>query len=277
MTQQHQQPAEEFRLTTNAEDFIAILNAIVAVTHEASLHFNDNGMQTQVYGGADAAMVNLQTDPEQFETLEIDNVILPINLRALLDHIRSVSNEPGLDDPTLNLSLTDNYKLKITTLEGNLTITMGFLDESEINADDETTVPEFKYNTKLNIDPSYLLYLVTQMGKVSESIQMQVNEGTEAISISAEGDIDTMDSTYSKDKALIHSLDHIGTLDALYSTDYLKHLLSTFDQNDEESIELSMGTEHGDIPPLQLHSHLEAASLHTDLTYFLAPRVQSEN
>jgi len=245
---------------------MGLMGAITVLRDEALLHFNDDHLEIRVVDEADVAIVEMETRSDAFETLSAPDFEIGCDISDLVKNISAVSAEPPSDtDRTIVLTLTENGRLKISSVEGSMSIKMGLIPPEKI--DDEPDIPSFNHHTEVTVDSNYFSHVVSTTDRVIEgsNIEFFSDADAETFTVRSTGDIDNLDATLNSEHPSVHDI-VCEDVEAIYSSDYLSNIFGGLPEEGELIVRI------GDTLPAEIHGTFLNET--TSLTYTVAPRVE---
>lgn len=167
----------------------SLLNAISAVTDEATFHLTTEGVKTRSMDPSRVAMVDFELSKEAFVEYEVsEETSLCFDINQMLKFLRTTRK-----DETLELSL-EELKLKLLFIKENdvREFMMPTLEASE----EEVPAPKVTFNAKAKFVTSDLRQRLDDGALVSDMIQ--ITASPDKIVIAAIGDLMTSRAEISK-------------------------------------------------------------------------------
>ncbi|WP_231185688.1 DNA polymerase sliding clamp [Haladaptatus sp. DYF46] len=246
-----------FKAIVSADTLRTTIDSVGVLVDESKIHLEEDGLTIKAVDPANVGMVDLQLDAEAFESYEADGGVLGVNLDRLESIAGMASSdqliEMGLDEETRKLHI------KIDGLE----YTLALIDPDSIRQ--EPDIPDLDLSATIVVEGSDINRAVKAADMVSDHIALGVNEDDEVFYVEAEGDTDNVDLKLDRDDLIDLTA---GPAHSLFSLDYLKDMDKAIPKDSEVSIDL------GEEFPLKLH--FEIAEGKGQVTYMLAPRIQSD-
>ena len=246
-----------FKAIVSAETLKDALDSVSVLVDECKIRLNDEEFAIRAVDPANVGMVDLSLAAAAFESYEADGGVIGVNLGRLED-IAGMANSGDL----IHLELDEETRKLHIQIDG-LSYTLALIDPDSIRQ--EPDIPDLDLPAEIVLEGSQLNRGITAADMVSDHIALRVDPDEEAFYIEAEGDTDDVDLKLDSD-ALIDLT--AGAADSLFSLDYLKDMNKAIPKSTEVTAEL------GEEFPVKLH--YEFAEGLGQVTYMLAPRIQSE-
>ena len=237
------------------------MEAISNMIDEASLVGDEQGLKLRAMDPAHVAMVDFMLKSEVFDEYSIDlknQSFLKIGLD--LTRFFTILKRAGASD-TICLELTkDGTALRIR-FEGESSTRTFSMPLIEL-AEEELKVPTLDFPCKVEISPRILQEAIKDAEIVSDHVVF--NMDAENFYISARGELGDVEVRVSKGEAVSFSCDENAR--SMFSIEYLKDISRASDL--AESVKVYLGN---NIPV-----KLEFIAVGVDLSFLLAPRIESE-
>jgi proliferating cell nuclear antigen len=240
------------------QQYVDVLGTIV---DECRVHFDDSGLSATAVDPANVAMFDAELSRGAFESYDAPGQVrIGVNVSKLDDFLGSASGEDlveiGVDMETRHLTL--GYR----TVEHR----MALIDPDAIR--EEPDIPDLELPNYAELPAADWKEARKNVELVSDHIWIagDVVAGDGQLTLYAEGDTDRTELVYGQEEL---ERDEINDdTESLFSLEYVKDLLKPVPSD------ATIGTEFGDEFPMVLSwdSHEE----HIDVTYSLAPRIQSD-
>lgn len=244
-----------FKAVIGAEKLKDAIESISTLVDEAKLKLTADGVSVRAVDPANVAMVSLDLSKEAFDSFEATEGELGIDLTKL-NGIMEMADK----NDSIELALDENAHKLIIRMRG-LSYTMSLLDPSSIRK--EPKVPALDLPAHIIIRGEDLKRAVRAAEKVSDYMSMGVRENI--FFMEAEGDTDNVRLEMTRDQLIDLQA---GEAKSLFSLDYLTDISKIAGKAEEVSIDL------GKDYPLKVR--FKIAQGHGDVSYMLAPRVESE-
>jgi proliferating cell nuclear antigen len=246
-----------FKAIVSAETLGAALDSVSVLVDECKINLNDDGLAIRAVDPANVGMVDLTLDVDAFESYETDGGVIGVNLARLEDFVGMADKDQlvqlELDEETRKLHV------KIEGLEG----TLALIDPESIRK--EPDIPNLDLPATVVVEGKDIDRAVKAADMVSDHIALGVDEDDELFYVDAEGDTDDVHLELGRDE-LIDLV--AGEARSLFSLDYLKDMNKAIPKDAE--VEIELGQEF----PVKLH--FDIAEGEGQVTYMLAPRIQSD-
>ncbi len=244
-----------FKAVIGAEKLKDTIESISTLVDEARFKLTADGVSVRAVDPANVAMVSLDLAKDAFDSFEATEGELGIDLTKLNGILEMADKNDKIE-----LSLDETaHKLVIRMRE--LSYTMSLLDPSSIRK--EPKVPALDLPAHIVIRGEDLKRAVRAAEKVSDYMSMGVRG--EVFFMEAEGDTDNVQLEMTKDQLIDLKA---GEAKSLFSLDYLTDISKIAGKTGEVSIDI------GKDYPLKVR--FKIAENHGDVSYMLAPRVESE-
>jgi len=246
-----------FKAIVSAETLKDALDSVSVLVDECKIRLNDEEFAIRAVDPANVGMVDLSLAAAAFESYEADGGVIGVNLGRLED-IAGMANSGDL----IHLELDEETRKLHIQIDG-LSYTLALIDPDSIRQ--EPDIPDLDLPAEIVLEGSQLNRGITAADMVSDHIALRVDPDEEAFYIEAEGDTDDVDLKLDSDDLIDLTA---GAADSLFSLDYLKDMNKAIPKSTEVTAEL------GEEFPVKLH--YEFAEGLGQVTYMLAPRIQSE-
>ena len=246
-----------FKAIVSAETLKDALDSVSVLVDECKIRLNEEEFAIRAVDPANVGMVDLSLAAAAFESYEADGGVIGVNLGRLED-IAGMANSGDL----IHLELDEETRKLHIQIDG-LSYTLALIDPDSIRQ--EPDIPDLDLPAEIVLEGSQLNRGITAADMVSDHIALRVDPDEEAFYIEAEGDTDDVDLKLDSDDLIDLTP---GAADSLFSLDYLKDMNKAIPNATEVTAEL------GEEFPVKLH--YEFAEGLGQVTYMLAPRIQSE-
>ena len=245
-----------FKAIVRAERLQSTLDSVGVLVDECKIHLDDGGIEIRAVDPANVGMVDLSLDASAFESYEADGGLIGVNLVRLQD-IAGMADSGQL----VELELDEETRKLHISIDG-LEYTLALIDPESIR--EEPDLPDLDLSSTIVIEGRDIDRAVTAADMVSDHIELGVDEGEEVFYVEAEGDTDDVHLELDGED-LIDLL--AGNASSLFSLDYLQDMDKAIPKDAEVTMEL------GEEFPVKLH--FDIAESEGEVTYMLAPRIQS--
>ncbi len=244
-----------FKAVIGAEKLKDSIESVSTLVDEAKFRLTPEGISVKAVDPANVAMVSFELTKDAFDSFEATEGELGIDLTKLNGIMEMADKGDNIE-----LELDENAHKLIVRMRG-LSYTMSLLDPSSIRK--EPKVPALDLPARIVIKGEDMRRAIKAAEKVSDYM-----------SIGVKGDVFFMEAEGDTDKVLVElardQLIDIQPAEAksLFSLDYLSDMSKIVGKANEVTIDL------GKDYPLKLR--LKIAEGHGEVSYMLAPRVESE-
>ena len=246
-----------FTAIVSADTLRTTLDSVSVLVDECKIHLDEDGLAIRAVDPANVGMVDLELDADAFESYEADGGLIGVNLSRLED-IAGMAEAGQLVHLELDEE-TRKLEIKIDGLE----YTLALIDPDSIRQ--EPDLPDLDLPARIVVEGADIDRAVRAADMVSDHIALGVDPDAEHFYVTAEGDTD--DVKLELGAADLISLE-LGDAHSLFSLDYLKDMNKAIPKQGEVTVEL------GEEFPVKLH--FEIAEGLGNVTYMLAPRIQSD-
>ncbi|WP_396610986.1 DNA polymerase sliding clamp [Haloferax sp. S1W] len=246
-----------FKAIVSAATLRDALDSVSVLVDECKIRLNEEGLAIRAVDPANVGMVDLSLDAAAFESYEADGGVIGVNLSRL----EEVAGMAGSGD-LVHLTLDEETRKLNIRIDG-LSYTLALIDPDSIRQ--EPDIPDLDLPANIVLEGAHLDRGIKAADMVSDHIRLRVDGTEETFHIEAEGDTDDVDlSLPPADLIAIEA----GAADSLFSLDYLKDMNKAIPSDAEVTVEL------GEEFPVKLHYQIAEGM--GDITYMLAPRIQSD-
>jgi proliferating cell nuclear antigen len=246
-----------FEAIVSASTLRDALDSVSVLVDECKVRLNEDGLAIRAVDPANVGMVDLSLDAAAFESYEADGGVIGVNL-ARLEDIAGMGNAGDL----VHLTLDEETRKLHIRIDG-LSYTLALIDPDSIRQ--EPDIPDLDLPAHIVLEGNQLDRGITAADMVSDHINLRVDEDAETFHIEAQGDTDDVDFEMGVEDLIDLEA---GPADSLFSLDYLKDMNRAIPGDAEVRAEL------GEEFPVKLH--YEFAEGMGNVTFMLAPRIQSE-
>ncbi len=244
-----------FKAVIGAEKLKDSIEAISTLVDEARFKLTPEGISVKAVDPANVAMVSFDLSKDAFDSFEATEGELGIDLTKLNGVMEMADKEDSIE-----LELDENAHKLIVKMRG-LAYTMSLLDPSSIRK--EPKVPALELPARIVIRGEDIKRAVKAAEKVSDYMSFGVKG--DVFFMEAEGDTDRVLVEIPKDQLIDIKPSDVKSL---FSLDYLSDMSKIVGKSNEVTIDL------GKDYPLKVK--LKIAEGHGEVSYMLAPRVESE-
>ena len=244
-----------FKALIGAEKLKDSIESISTLVDEARFRLTPQGLSVKAVDPANVAMVSFELSKDAFESFEATEGELGIDLTKLIGVMEMAEKSDNIE-----LELDEASHKLIVRMRG-LAYTMSLLDPSSIRK--EPKVPSLDLPAHIVIRGEDIKRAVKAAEKVSDYMSMGVKG--DVFFMEAEGDTDKVHVELEKSQLI----DLQGSdAKSLFSLDYLSDMSKILGKSNEVNIDLGK-----DFP---LKIRIKIAEGHGEVSYMLAPRVESE-
>jgi proliferating cell nuclear antigen len=246
-----------FNAIVSADTLTATLDSVSVLVDECKIHLDEDGIAIRAVDPANVGMVDLSLSADAFESYEADGGVIGVNLTRLED-IAGMADA----DQLIHLELDEETRKLHISIDG-LEYTLALIDPDSIRQ--EPDLPDLDLPAHVVIEGRDIDRAVTAADMVSDHIALGVDNGAELFYVDAAGDTD--DVHLELDRGDLIDLT-AGEAHSLFSLDYLQNMNKAIPKDAEVAMEL------GEEFPVKLH--FDIAEGQGQVTYMLAPRIQSD-
>mgnify|MGYP002762611058 FL=1 len=246
-----------FKAIVGASTLQDALDSVSVLVDECKIRLNEADLSIRAVDPANVGMVDLTLDAAAFESYEADGGVIGVNLAKLEDFVGMASG-----DQLVELELDEETRKLNIRMDG-LSSTLALIDPDSIRQ--EPDIPDLDLAADIVLEGAQLDRGIKAADMVSDHVRLRVDADVEAFHIEAEGDTDDVDFTLGTDDLIALTA---GAADSLFSLDYLKDMNKAIPKDAEVTVEL------GEEFPVKIH--YAVAEGQGNVTYMLAPRIQSE-
>ena len=241
------------QFTARPETMRTIVDVLSVIVDEARMRFSADGLDINVVDASHVALIKMHVDAAAFETWDVEETIIAIELSKLRDLLKLA----GPDD------LVD---VSYDTSVGQFDIKVGEVDRS-IRPIDHTLmkdpkVPELDLKSKVKIASNKLHKALQAARLVGELVTLSLDP--RQFNLHVQGDQDSV--SVSHEAGQLEDLVAEKPVKSTYSTNYLQPIVKVID-GAVGSVEVCFDDKY----PLNLN--FEIADGAGNVTYFLAPRI----
>tara|TARA_B100000459_G_C8521065_1_gene176174 strand:- start:8 stop:748 length:741 start_codon:yes stop_codon:yes gene_type:complete len=232
-----------------------IIETLGVVVEDARFDFSENGLEVRVVDPSHVAMIQMNIDAAAFETWELDETKLGLELRKIKELV-------SLGGPT------DMIEMAYGDETGVLTVNLGKIDRNIRPLDNSTltppTLPELKLPCKVTISGADFTQALRAARQVGDLVNFSIDANSFTVHVL--GSTDSV--TVAFDKEELQNLECEGPARSQYSLTYLVPLSKTF--GGLESVNIGFGENY----PLSMSFSFHDGA--AEVQYFLAPRVEND-
>jgi len=246
-----------FKAIVSAETLRAALDSVSVLVDECKVHLEEDGLHIRAVDPANVGMVDLHLDADAFESYEADGGLIGVDL-ARLEDIAGMAESGGL----VQLDLDEETRKLHIQIDG-LEYTLALIDPDSIR--EEPDIPDLDLPARVVIEGRDIDRAVTAADMVSDHIALGVDADAEQFYVDAEGDTDDVHLELDREDLIDLTA---GDAHSLFSLEYLKDMNKAIPGDAEVTVEL------GEEFPVKMH--FSVAEGMGEVTYMLAPRIQSD-
>lgn len=232
-----------------------IVDTLGVVVEDAKFEFKSDGLHTRVVDASHVAMIKLDVDSAAFETWELDDVNLGLELKKIKEFV-------SLGGPT------DLIEMSWNDTSGELSLNLGLIDKTMRPIDESAIVspqvPPLEQKSTVKINGSSLATALQAARQVGDLVVFSLD--SDHFTIHVQGQSDSVTVKFGKDQ--LESIKCDNPIRSQYSLTYLLPLAKVF--KTIESVHLGFGDSY----PLSLQFTFQDGA--GEVQYFLAPRVENE-
>jgi len=246
-----------FNAIVSADTLRTTLDSVSVLVDECKIHLEEEGLEIRAVDPANVGMVDLELSASAFESYETDGGVIGVNLSRLED-IAGMADA----DQLVHLELDEETRKLHIAIDG-LEYTLALIDPDSIRQ--EPDLPDLDLAAEIVIEGRDIDRAVTAADMVSDHIALGVDDADEYFYVDAEGDTDDVHLELTREDLIDLTA---GTAHSLFSLDYLKDMNKAIPKDAEVRMEL------GEEFPVKMH--FDIAEGEGQVTFMLAPRIQSE-
>jgi len=246
-----------FKAIVSADTLGDALDSVSVLVDECKIRLEDDGLSIRAVDPANVGMVDLSLSAAAFESYETDGGVIGVNLSRLEEFVGMADS-----DQLVELELdeeTRKFHIQIEGLEG----TLALIDPDSIRQ--EPDLPDLDLSAEVAIEGADIDRAVTAADMVSDHIALGVDADAELFYVDAEGDTDDVHLELTTEDLIALTP---GDARSLFSLDYLKDMNKAIPSDAEVTMEV------GEEFPVKMH--FDIAEGNGNVTYMLAPRIQSD-
>ena len=241
----------------NVGEWKAILNAIDEIVEEAMFICNTDGITFRGMDPTHVSLLDITFPKSSFEELETTTSFFGVRTNDFKNILASAN-----DNDIIELQIEDEGNLKVL-INGmlSMTFTLKLLEKTETN----TPVPKVKPKSTVNLNPSTLTKIITNLEKVSEFVTVKTL--SDRVEFSGRGDIGEAKIDLLKSNPELEGLDITEESTSVYSLEFMAKIIRSIGRA-SKSVNMQYSTKS------PMHIEFEMPSM-TKVGYYLAPRVES--
>ena len=242
-------------VTARQELMSKIVDTLFVVVEDARFDFSETGLQVRVVDPSHVAMIQMDIDAAAFDTWEIDETNLGLEMRKLKDLVTL-----GAPSDLIEMTHSDDT--------GVLTLNLGKIDRNIRPLDNSTlsppTLPSLDLGCKVTLGGAEFSQALRAARQVGDLVNFSIEPSK--FTVHVQGSTDSVTVEFSKDE--VQKLECDKPSRSQYSLTYLVPMAKIF--GNLESVELGFGENY----PLSMNFTFHNGA--AEVKYFLAPRVESE-
>lgn len=244
-----------FKATVKADVIKAVVDVTRPLVEEAKFNITPKGVSLRAVDPAHIAMVDIEVKDTAFEEYKADEMELGVDINKLSGILRLADS-----DSVISLEY-DKKSNRLIVRIGNLVRRIGLIDTAGMP---DSKMPTLDLPAKTVVRAGELSKGIRASEMISDHLALTVDK--DKFELYAEGDVDTVNLTLSKD--MLIELNSPDKYKSLFSIDYLSNMIKPVKSEDPVTI-LS-----GNDNPIKVD--LDFADGKGHVTYLLAPRIESE-
>jgi len=246
-----------FKAIVSSGTLRAALDSVSVLVDECKIRLEDDGLTIRAVDPANVGMVDLSLSAAAFESYETDGGVIGVDLSRLEDIAGMAAT-----DQLVELELDEKTRKLHIQFDG-LEYTLALIDPDSIRQ--EPDLPDLDLSAEIVLEGRDIDRAVKAADMVSDHIALGVDADAEQFYVDAAGDTD--DVHFELDHGDLIALT-AGDAHSLFSLDYLKEMNKAIPNDAEVTLEL------GEEFPVKMH--FDIAEGQGNVTYMLAPRIQSD-
>ena len=232
-----------------------IVETLGVVVEEARLDFSADGLIVRVVDPSHVAMIKMEVDSASFETWEVDETNLGLEMRKLKEFLSL-----GSSDDLVELKY-DDVSGQATVHLGRIHLNLRPLDNSTLNP---PNVPSLELPCGVTIAGADLSQALRAARQVGDLVNFTLDD--KLFSVNVQGSTDSVNVEFTKDELV--AIDCKEPAHSQYSLTYLIPMTKIF--SGMKNVNLRFGENF----PLKLNFDFADGAGHVE--YFLAPRVEGD-
>ncbi len=232
-----------------------IFETLMVVVEDARIEFNEHQLHCTAVDASHVAMVDITVDAAAFDTWEVEDDALALELRKVKDLISLGGAE-------------DMIEMAYATNSGVLTLNLGKIDRNLRPLDPSTVnspkLPNIEIPSSIEINGALFAQSLRAAKQVGDLVNFSIDANT--FTVHVQGQTDSVTVNFAKDE--LESLNCESPARSQYSLTYLVPLAKVF--GPLGTVKLGFGESF----PLRLEFTFNDGA--AQVVYFLAPRVESD-
>ncbi|MFC5971440.1 DNA polymerase sliding clamp [Halomarina salina] len=246
-----------FKAIVSSGTLRAALDSVGVLVDECKIRLDEDELTIRAVDPANVGMVDLSLSPDAFESYETDGGVIGVDLSRLEEMVKMASA-----DQLVHLELDEETRKLHISMEG-LEYTLALIDPDSIRQ--EPDLPDLDLAAEIVLEGSHIDRAVKAADMVSEHIVLGVDDEEDHFYVEAQGDTDDVHFVLDREDLIDLTA---GDAHSLFSLDYLKEMNKAIPKDAEVTVEL------GEDFPVKMH--FDIAEGQGNVTYMLAPRIQSD-
>jgi proliferating cell nuclear antigen len=242
--------------TIEADVLADALGAVSTLVDEAKLRFGPDGLTTRAVDPANVGMVEIELDPEAFDSYQTEGELVGVNLDRLTDVVGMADS-----DELVTLDLDPDSR-KLTVSAGGLEFTLATIDPDSIR--EEPDIPDLDLPATYVLEAGDLSRGWRAADMVGDHVEVTA-VAEDQLRVTANGDTDSVEVLLNGGDLLDGRTDETD-VSSLFSLDYLSDMDSAIPSGTELSVRI------GDEFPTKM----QWSDGDLSVVYMLAPRIASD-
>lgn len=254
----------QINIETTADVIKPIFSYAQKHVDEVRAHFDTKGVHYSVVDPANVAMAKLHAPKGVFESYDVDETVVGLNLSSTMQALRAGRKRNGdtitLSYEDMNLSTTVHRDYDGTAMD--LQTNLQTIDPDAIRQ--EPDIPDLEFDVSATLNRTLFEDVVDAVDEISEFIRVEDVNGDLLIS----GESDVSDA-----RGLVNDVVEGKGADSIYSLDYITNgLIKSLKTVGVDEFQIQLGEEY----PMHVKWNKEVNGETIEGSYFMAPRIQSE-
>jgi len=237
-----------------------LLTAISTLIEEADFNITDEGLKLRSMDPSHVAMVDFEWSKAAFEEYACDK---PSNIRVNLNSMLKLLRR-GKSEESLEISYDEENKKVNLTLKGK--ILKKFVMPTLETVEEEVPTPKLSFNAKAKLMSETLREIIEDSETVSDNISFETRP--DRLLVKASSELSNVSMELSKNDGALLELDVKENSAATFNLNYLGEMVKAGSAT-SEIVTMEFSTNM----PIRLEFEM---SQQGRLTYYLAPRIESE-
>lgn len=232
-----------------------IVETLAVVVEDARFDFGEDGLHVRVVDPSHVAMIKLDIDAAAFDTWEVDETKLGLEMRKLKELVSLGS-------------AGDLVEMAYNTDSGVLTINLGKIDRNIRPLDNSTLtppqVPSLDLPCKVSLGGAEFAQALKAARQVGDLVNFSISP--DSFTVHVQGSTDSVTVSFSQDE--LQSIECAAPARSQYSLTYLVPMTKIFGAL--ETVSIGFGENY----PLSMNFTFQDGA--AEVQYFLAPRVEND-